>query len=185
MQQVLQDAVNLLAQTKIDQLIATILVICGAVWAFEKWWRRDEHFPRMVFEVDVNFIGRKDEKIVCELVAVLENKGVVPMKLKSFTFQLRGLSGKDDLCLGGKKIRNQLNLHRELCEGSFIPDDWPWTFVYPGVRTEYSFVTLISGDIAFVRMEAEFLYLKGKDNSHHAARILAVPDFEAAKELPK
>ncbi|PDS40276.1 hypothetical protein CO665_02325 [Rhizobium anhuiense] len=196
MQQFLQDAFDLLRGIPTMQLIAAavtiatagvtiitaIVTIVGAIWAVQKWRYRDEHFPRIAFEVNVNFIGRSDQKIACELVAILENKGFVPLKLKNFTFLLRGLSKTDDLCPGSAKIRNQLNFHRELCEGSFIPGDWPWTFIYPGVRTEYNFVTTIPADTRFVRMESEFLYLRGKDNSHHAARVLSVPDFSAAKE---
>ncbi|MGR9437941.1 hypothetical protein ACU8V1_23480 [Rhizobium leguminosarum] len=185
MQQVSQDAVNLLLYVQIGQIITALLAIGAALWAFYKWRRRDEHFPRMTFEVDVNFIGRKDDQIVCELVAILENKGVVPIELKDFTFLLRGLSKKDNLGFGGEKIRKQLNFHRELSRGTFIPKDWPATFVYPGVRTEYNFVTMIPADTEFVRMQGDFLYLEGKDKSHHAARILAVPEFDGVKEPPK
>jgi hypothetical protein len=181
MEQISQYVLNLFLDPTIGKLIPTILLLGGAIWGVEKWRRRDEHFPRMVFEVDVNFIGRKGDQIVCELVAILENKGVVPIKLKDFTFLLRGLSEKDDLCLGGKKIRNQLNFHRTLCEGTFIPDDWSWTFVYPGVRTEYNFVTMIPADTMFVRMQGDFIYAKGINNTHHAARVLSVNGFDAAK----
>ena len=170
------DALNLLSWVQIGQLATTLIAITAAVWAFRKWWLRDEFFPRMVFEVDVNFIGQKDGKLVCELVASLENKGVVPMKFKEMTFLLRGISEKDVLSLGDESIRSQLNFVQELCRGSFIPSSWEYSFIYPNVSTKYNFVTVIPEDTAFVRMQGDFEYLERDGETHHAAKVLAVPN---------
>ena len=160
----------------IGKTVSGALAAAGAWWAFEKWRKRDEHFPRVAFEVSVNFIGAKNDQIVCELVAVLENKGVVPLKIREFTFVLRGLADSDPIERGGEAIRNQLRFPRKLDEGQFVPRHWDYSFVYPGVKTEYNFVTAIPQDIAFVRIQGDFAYL-AKGETHHAAKILKVPDF--------
>jgi hypothetical protein len=161
----------------IGKITSTALALAGSWWAFEKWRKRDEHFPRVWFEVSINFIGAQDGQIICELVATLENKGVVPLKIRDFTFVLRGLADSDPLERGGPRIRNQLNFPDKLDEGRFVPEDWEYSFVYPGIKTEYNFVTAIPQHISFVRMQGDFAYLMNGE-THHAAKILKVPDFK-------
>jgi hypothetical protein len=163
----------------VGKFTSAVLAVAGAWWAFEKWRKRDEHFPRVLFEVTVNFIGIKDEHIICELVATLENKGVVPLKIREFTFILRGLAETDPIARGGENIRNQLIFPRKLDEGRFVPESWTYSFVYPGVKTEYNFVTSIPRNISFVRMQGDFTYLQAGE-THHAAKILMVPDFKSS-----
>jgi len=161
----------------LGKITSALLGAAGAWWAFEKWKKRDEHFPRVEFEVSVNFVGVKNDVVVCELVATLENKGVVPLKIREFTFVLRGLAETDQIRRGGSNIRNQLEFSNKLDEGRFVPEGWEYSFVYPGVKTEYNFVTAIPRHISFVRMQADFAYLVGGE-THHAAKILKVPDFK-------
>ena len=149
--------------------------IVGASWALLKWKKQDELFPRINFEVSANFLGFQDGTIIAELVAVLENKGQVPLKISDFSFKLRGLRVSDELKKGPDAIRGQLLFPEVLEQGDFFPRSWNYSFVYPGVRTEYNFVTAIPQNVAFVRMEAGFVYLGHRNDSHHAAKILAVP----------
>jgi hypothetical protein len=91
------------------KLLTTLIAVAAAVWAFQKWRARDELFPRVFFEVSINFIGTRDDEIVCELVTILENKGIVPLKLRNMSFAVRGLFVSDALERGGEEIRHQLN----------------------------------------------------------------------------
>lgn len=153
--------------------VSALAAVAGAWWAFEKWRKRDEHFPRVFFEVMVNFIGSKDGQLIVELVATLENKGVVPLKIKNFTFKLLGLKAADPLVRGGEEVRGQLRFPHMLEQGVFVPQDWEYSFVYPGVKTEYSFVASIPSDVEYVRMQGDFEYFSGE--THHAAKVLQVP----------
>ena len=155
----------------IGKLVSGAAAVGGGWWAFVKWRKRDELFPRVEFEVTARFIGIQDGKMVTEIVATLENKGVVPLKIKHFSFKLRGLAAGDSLTKGGEKIRGQLDFQRLLDEGLLVPEKWEYTFVYPGVKTEYNFVTAIPETTTFVRVQADFEYLRNGE-SHHAARIL-------------
>jgi hypothetical protein len=73
---------------EIGKLLTGLAAIIGAWWAFEKWRKRDEHFPRMYFEVTANFLGRQEGQQIVELVATLENKGVVPFTITDLTLYL-------------------------------------------------------------------------------------------------
>lgn len=158
----------------LGKAVTGIAALVGAYWAFVKWRRQDELFPRVNFEVSANFLGLHGEHVVTELVAVLENKGQVPLKIHNFTFKLLGLSGASCVEKGTTNIRGQLLFPMVLDEGEFVPRSWEYSFVYPAVKTEYNFVTAIPRAVAFVRMQADFEYLDRKEASHHAAKILAV-----------
>ena len=94
-----------------------------------------------------------------ELVATLENKGLVPLKIRAFTVKLLGLRAEDTLATGRPDIRGQLYFPHDLAEGDFIPSTWDQTFIYPGVKTEYNYVCAPTGDTFFVRMQGDFQYL--------------------------
>src|SRR5712664_2517816 len=79
--------------------------LIGAWWALIRWKRQDELFPRINFEVSANFLGFQGDKIISELVAVLENKSQVPLKIRNFSFKLRGLGVSDALEKGPDAIR--------------------------------------------------------------------------------
>ena len=158
----------------IGKIVTGIATLAGAYWAFVKWRSQDELFPRVNFEVSANFLGLQGEHVVTELVAVLENTGQVPLRIRNFSFKLRGLGKTSSVEKGPEAIRGQLLFPVILDEGEFVPKTWEHTFVYPGVKTEYNFVTAIPGTIAFVRMQGDFEYLGRRNSSHHAARVLAV-----------
>jgi hypothetical protein len=163
---------------KAATLIATII---AGWWGIVSWRKRNELFPRVYFEVSANFVGRHREKLVTEIVAVLENKGIVPLKIKHFGFKVRALTKDDALVLGDEKIRKQLLFPHVVAEGVFVPESWDYSFVFPGVRTEYTFVTAVPTDAAFLRVQADFEYLEHAGQSHHAAKILKVPDAGVGK----
>lgn len=159
----------------VGKVFTAIVAAVGAWWAFEKWRTRDEHFPRMYFEVTANFLGIQDSQMVVEIVAALENKGVVPLTIKNLDFKLRGIDSLDPIEIGDESIRRQVNFPRLIAEGKFIPAAWTYSFVYPGVRTEYNFVAVIPSGISFIRVQADFEYLTA-GRSHHAAKIYKIPD---------
>jgi len=159
----------------IGKATSAIAALAGAWWAYEKWRKRDEHFPRVYFEVSVNFIGHSQGALVAELVASLENKGVVPLRIRDFTFKLLGLKRTDPLVAGPEEIRGQLKFPHVVAEGFFVPSTWDFTFIYPGVKSEYNFVCSIPDEFAFIRMQGDFSYL-APGKSHHAAKVLEVPN---------
>ncbi|WP_437522582.1 hypothetical protein WME79_31900 [Sorangium sp. So ce726] len=167
----------------IGKLATGIAALAGAWWAVVRWRKQDELFPRVNFEVSANFVGFHGDSVITELVAVLENKGQVPLKIRPFSFKVRGLGKEATLQKGSANVRGQLLFPTLLEEGDFVPASWDHSFVYPGVRTEYNFVIAIPKTVAFIRMQGDFQYLGRQDATHHAAKILAVPTNEALPTL--
>jgi hypothetical protein len=77
------------------------------------------------------------------------------------------------LARGGKEIRGQLRFPHVLEEGAFLPPDWEYSFVYPGVKTEYNYIASIPQDVSYVRMQGDFEYPR-TGTTHHAAKVLKV-----------
>lgn len=151
------------------------IALAGGAWALWKWRRTDELFPRVFFEVTCNFVGRHKGETVTEVVATIENKGVTPLRLYEFTFGVNGLKETDEIDNSDPRIRKQLKFPHLIREGGFISEKMEYTFVYPGVRTEYNFVTSIADEYSFIRVHADFVYNAEQELTHHAAKILPVP----------
>jgi hypothetical protein len=136
---------------------------------------RQEEFWRIEFTVDVAFVGIQEGKWLVEVIAVLENKGVVPTKLCKLTFDLRCLHGSDPIEDGPADINQQTNIPRVLIKSrSWFPKDWEWTFIHPGVRTRYSYVTAVPSDASFVLVHGRFKY-PDDQLFHTADRLVQVP----------
>lgn len=161
--------------------------VAAGWWAVVGWRRRNELFPRVYFEISAKFVGWHQGKAVTEIVAVLENKGVVPLRIKRFGFKVRALMRADAPVMGDEKIRKQLLFPHVVAEGLFVPESWDHSFVYPGVRTEYNYVTAIPEEAAYLRVQGDFEYLEHAGQSHHAAKVLRVPEMpvsELAEPVP-
>lgn len=163
-----------------SKVISFIVLIVGIWWAVVKFLKRDEHFPHIFFEVTANFVGTQNNQILFEILALLENKGVVPIKIKDLNFKVRGLREHDSLEKGDETVRGQIKIPHILMEGSWIPGNWQYTFIYPGVRTEYNYIAAIPQNISFIRVEGSFSYERG-GRLHHAAKLLKVPNRPAEK----
>ena len=161
-----------------SKLIALAALVAGAVWGIVKFARRDEHFPRIAFEVTTQFVGEHQKQILIEVLAILENKRVVPIRIADLAFKLRGVRADDALERGDDSIRGQTRIPHLLREGTFIPAHWEYTFIYPGVRTEYNYITMLDADVLFVRVEGSFSYDRGAE-SHRAAKLLRVESAAA------
>lgn len=157
----------------VSRFIAFATLIVGVVWGLLKFFRRDEHFPRVEFEVDARFVGQQGGRVLVEVVAVLTNRGLVPVRIRDMGFKLRGLRAADPLQEGDPAIRGQLRIPHLLKEGEFVPGHWGHTFIYPGVRTEYNYITALDADVRFLRVEGSFAYDR-PGHAHHAARLLKV-----------
>lgn len=155
--------------------ISLIAAIFGFYWAFERWRKREEHFPRINFDLEVEIIDHKNGQIIINVISTLENRGHVPLKIKEFVCELRGLTESDSLELGEVNIRKQLNFKRDLGGGPFIPLDWNYSFVYPTVKTNYTYVTIVPETTAYLFIKGRFNYLSSGE-SHHAGKIIKIPN---------
>ena len=155
--------------------LSALLAVLGGLWAIYKFYIRDEHFPRIQFDVEINFIGKEKDQHIIEIIAYLENKGVVPIKLTELEFSLRGLKHGEELVEGNENINKQLFLPHKVKEAPWLSDTWNYTFVYPSVRTRYTHVAMVSDVYSFLLVRGLFIYESDED-FHTSAKLVQVPD---------
>lgn len=159
----------------VSKIVSFAVLLAGVWWGIVKFLRRDEHFAHIFFAVSANFVGIQDSQILFEVLALLENKGVVPIKIKDLSFKIRGLFEHDPIEEGDATIRGQTKIPHMLLEGSWVPEEWNYTFIYPGVKSEYNYIAAVPLDVSFIRVEGSFSYDR-EGSSHHAAKLLKVPN---------
>jgi len=165
-------------------------------------YRRREDHPRIEFEVDVRVIGIHKNFYLVELLAYIDNKGLIAFKLEpeDFYFSLFALMAKDeidyivdssnktnekDLESGSKKIA-RIKFPTTLMRKRWLP--WH-TFLEPNVRQKYSYHTAVPNDCSYLLLWGKFIYDDDKADFHTAEKIIKVPqdpkerDFATLEEL--
>jgi len=150
--------------------IATILaLIVGGIWTYRRFVRTREAFPKIEFTVDVAFVHKQAGFWVIEAIANLENKGLVRHSVTKFTFDLRYMLPSDAV---EERAPFLVVVPHKACEGSWLPVDWNFTFIEPGLRTRYSCVARIPEQATMALIHGKFYY--SDDNWHTADKLFAV-----------
>ena len=158
----------------LESLVTIGAIIVGAYFAYVKWVRRAEHNPRLEFSVDISFVGVHQDMWLVELLAHVENKGLVRHSITEFTFDLRGLDPEDPVKQGDSKINEQVEIPHLIKTGSWLPGNWASTFIEPGMMTRYSYTTSVPTTAAFVLLHGKFSY--NRPGAYHTAdRLIRVP----------
>ena len=76
----------------IQAVLTSRAIVVTAIWAV----RRFVFTPRIAISVDLCFVGKHGDQWVIELLCLLENKGQVPYKIRSLSFNLRTLQEGDE-----------------------------------------------------------------------------------------
>ena len=161
-----------------DAIITVLAAVVGGIWAIVKVRKRREHAPRISFDVDINLVGIQNDHWLVELVANVNNRGLVRHEIKEFTFDLRGLFEGDTLEDGSDKINNQTVIPYLLKEGAWLPSGWRYTFIEPSLETRYSFITSVPTRATFLLLHGRFDY-DGATSFHTADCLIRVPKSDA------
>jgi hypothetical protein len=138
----------------IESIIKAAAIVTGGFWVLWKFVLQGEYQRRISFQVDVQFIGKHTDFWLVELIALVENKGLVSHTIRKFDFDLRQLTVKDVIQDGGEEINWQTCSPHKLKEGSWIPRGWKSTFVRPGVTNRYNYITTVPREATYVLLHA-------------------------------
>ncbi len=156
------------------QSIATIIaVIVGGIWTYRLFVQREKGIPRIEFTVDIAFVGKQGDQWLVELLAFVENKGLVQHTASNFNFDVRCLLESDQIKEGDERIDFQINIPHKLKEGSWLPLEWKATRIDPGLKTRYSYVYAIPTSATFVLLHGRFTY--ANNILHTADKLIYVP----------
>jgi hypothetical protein len=160
----------------LESIVTAAAVIVAAVWAYWKFVLHGEGRAHVSFSADIVFIKRQGDWWIVELLAWIENKGKVRHRIRDFRFDVAILTENDPI-EEAKEYRNQVCFPHKILGGSWIPEDWPYTFVDPGVRAPYSFIARVPAQASVVLLHAWFNYMDEQGNFHRTEKIAAAPAF--------
>jgi hypothetical protein len=158
----------------IESIVKIIAIVIGGGWAFWRYVYQGEFKRRVAFNVDVNFVAVHQDVWLVELLASVENKGLVTHEIEGFSFKLRCIFPEDALEETGKKANFQTNFPHKLKEGTWLPNQWGNTFVRPSICTRYVFVTSVPARAVAVVLSGRFRYPE-RESFHTAVKLVKVP----------
>jgi hypothetical protein len=158
----------------IESIVKTIAILTGGGWVFLRYVYQGEFKRRVEFNVDVNFVSIHQDVWLVELIASVENKGLVTHQIADFSFKLRCLFPEDAVEVTGRKANFQTNFPHKLKTGTWLPNQWGNSFVRPGVCTRYVFVTDVPKRAVAVVLSGRFRYPE-RESFHTAVKLVKVP----------
>jgi hypothetical protein len=174
----------------IESLVTAAAIIVGGGWALWRFVLQGENVARLEIELGMRVIGEQAGSLLTELEVVVENKGKVRHWIKDFYFNLYCLGPSDALTQGDKRINEQVLFSRQLQRKRFwIPENWIKSFIEPGVRQRYTYITAIPRDASSVLLYSEFRYSDQTRGFHTAQRVFPVKptgglDLESSLSSP-
>ena len=138
--------------------------------------RREEerlHAPRVDLDVDVKFVGRQGDRWLVEIVADVENSGLVCNSIEAFDFSLRCIYPSDPVEDGDALINYQAKIPHKIKSGSWLPVTWTGTVVEPGTSVRYTHIAAVPSQASFVFVHGRCKYSTG--TYHTADKLIRVP----------
>jgi hypothetical protein len=176
----------------IQSLVEAVGLCVGACWVYYKFIKKREGHPIIQFEADLNILGRQDGKLLIEVILNIENKGFVRHWINKFTCNVLILKSSDPVTHGSDSINHQLafskyNPTNERIE--IISKQWynskttpsqtyvdPYqSYVDPGVKQSYTYLTDVPPDTAFISIYSRFYFEDVTDYFQTTQRTFAVP----------
>lgn len=152
----------------IESVATTIGLVVGAIWVYFRFIRTRENHPKIEFNVNIKLLGRQDNKILIEIIADIENKGLVRHWINNFTCDVLTLQSNDPVVHGDERINHQLlfekynpiksdkeNIRERIV---WIPKDWYKSFIDAGIKQQYTYLTEVPETTTFISIYSQFYY---------------------------
>lgn len=158
----------------IESVATSLALLIGGFWAYFRFVRQRENTALIDFNVEINFVSKKGDWWIVELIAFVENKGKVQHRIKEFDFELASLNVGDRVETAAQ-YGNQVHFPNEVAKGSFLPNKCMYFFIEPGLKNKYTYVARIPESAEAIMLHSSFNYLDGK-HFHMAEITVKVPD---------
>lgn len=155
-------------------VITAIAVSGTGLWALWNFVIHREAFAKIQFTVELNVLGSLDDRLLVEVVALLENKGAVRHKISNITFNLLYLP-ESARVLEGKAFNGQVQFQKAGADQRpWVSSEYEYTFVDPKVTQRYSYTASLPQDAAFAIVHARFSYSDKESDFHSAQQVFNV-----------
>lgn len=159
----------------LKNILTSIAILIGGGWTFWRFILQREGHSKIQFNVDFRVIGIHKAKYIVEVVAVVENKGLVRQYVNDFRFDLLYLSENQEVVEGDHRINNQVLFEKVINKRYWIPPDWNYSFIDAGIVQHYTYTTSLPLDAKFALVFGHFKYPDGKDDFHTAQKTFHIP----------
>jgi hypothetical protein len=158
----------------IKNIAEIIAILIGGGWAFWKFVIQREGKPKIEFTVDFEVIGIHQQEYLAEIIAELQNKGLVREKIYDFTFDLLYLVDTDNLVEGGDEILKQVAFNKRISRQRWFPKIWDYTFADPGIVQRYRYITHLPLNTKFALVRSSFKYTDKSSDFQAAQKTFKV-----------
>lgn len=172
----LDDWKNVMAA--VGSLATVVSLIVGAWWTVRRFFLQQLHRPNIEFAAAINVIAKHNGAWLVELLAVIENKGKVQHRMKNLEFDLNGLTAADQL-QGDERWGGQVNFSRPIARGSFLPAQYAFFFIDPGIKAKYSYLARVDANIQILNLHSWFKYEDTRKFGHTAEVTVVLRDRAA------
>jgi hypothetical protein len=162
----------------IKDCLAAAGVLVGGAWALWRFVLRRELHPKIQFDLDLHVVSREHDHLVVEVVAVVENKGIVRHWLRDFRFDLLYLPVGAPIVEGDERINRQALFEPIFKKRYWIPPDWISTFIDAGVVQRYTYLARVPKTSSMLLVFAMFRYPDSNSEFHTAQKAFSVTHDE-------
>lgn len=153
----------------IESIVQSAALIVTGVWVYRRFIRTREDRAKIEFDVDLKLLGLHDNKYLVEVRAGLKNIGAVRHYVNNFACDVLILKNSDPVVYGDERINNQVlftkhnppsarNTSDKAAKIIWIPHEWHKTFIDAGVHQQYTYLTSVPADTAFISVYSHFYY---------------------------
>jgi hypothetical protein len=158
----------------VKNILTSIAILVGGGWTFWRFVLQREGNSKIQFNVDLKVIGVHKDKFIVEVIAMVENKGLVRHYVNDFRFDLLYLSDKQDIVEGDESINKQVLFEKIVSKRYWIPPDWYYSFIDAGVTQNYTYTTFLPIESKYALVFAQFKYPDRKSDFHTSQKTFAI-----------
>jgi hypothetical protein len=158
----------------IKNFIEILAILIGGGWAFWRFILQREAHSKIQFNLDLRVLGIQKDKYIVEIIAIVENKGLVRHYINDFRFDLLYLSKEHKVIEGDRKINRQVQFIKLINKRYWIPPDWYYSFIDPGITQNYTYVTHLPIESRYALIYALFKYPDKKSGFHTAQKVFKI-----------
>lgn len=160
---------------QISKDIATVIaIIIGGTWTLLKFGINREKYAKIEFNLDLMFLNKVSGQQIIELVAIVQNKGLVRQKIKEWTFDLLFITDNDPVEITDPIINFQVKFKKAISKRGWVPDNWGYTFIDGGTTQQYTYLTIMPENAKLLIINSRFIY-PGNIDFHSAQKTFIVP----------
>jgi len=148
----------------IKNILETIAILGAATWTIFRFGIFRERFAKIEFNLDCRYIGSTKDGHIIELLAVIENKGLVRQLIKEWTFDLLLFKESEILDETEASINYQVKFpEKKISKRPWVPTSWYTTFIDSGTKQVYPYTTSIPHKTQFITLYSRFIYPNTSD----------------------